>query len=54
MVADVREWTPTKVFDLWHYRAAFHFMKTNDDKAAHLGGITDAIRPGGIALSENS
>ena len=46
----MREWTPTKNFDLWHDRAVFHFMKTDDDKAAYLGVIADAVRPGGIAI----
>ena len=50
VVADVRKWKPTKNFDLWHDRAVFHFMKTDDDKAAYLRAIADAVRPGGIAI----
>jgi hypothetical protein len=50
VVADVRTWVPTKIFDLWHDRAVFHFMKSVEDKAAYLSVIAQAIRPGGIAI----
>jgi SAM-dependent methyltransferase len=50
VVADVRTWVPTKIFDLWHDRAVFHFMKSVEDKAAYLSVISRAVRPGGIAI----
>jgi 2-polyprenyl-3-methyl-5-hydroxy-6-metoxy-1,4-benzoquinol methylase len=50
VVADVREWNPTKKFDVWHDRAVFHFMTSVADKAAYLGVIAQAVSPGGVAI----
>ncbi len=50
VVADVRTWVPAKNFDLWHDRAVFHFMKSDEDKAAYLSVMSRAVRPGGIAI----
>lgn len=50
VVADVREWTPTKNFDLWHDRAVFHFMRTDEDKFAYIRTIADSVRPDGVAI----
>ena len=50
VVADVREWKPTKNFDLWHDRAVFHFMTSEADKAAYLGVMAQAVSPDGIAI----
>jgi SAM-dependent methyltransferase len=50
VVADVRTWVPVKIFDLWHDRAVFHFMKSDEDKAAYLSVLSRAVRPGGIAV----
>ncbi|MEY3657203.1 MAG: hypothetical protein RL114_1561 [Actinomycetota bacterium] len=50
VVADVREWKPTKNFGLWHDRAVFHFMTSEADKAAYLGVMAQAVSPDGIAI----
>ena len=50
IVADVIEWEPTRSYDLWHDRAAFHFLTEASDRAAYIGRLTKAVRPGGHAI----
>ena len=50
IVADVTEWEPTRSYDLWHDRAAFHFLTEASDRAAYIGRLTKAVRPGGHAI----
>jgi len=35
IVADVTAWRPDKSYDLWHDRAAFHFLTDPSDRAAY-------------------
>lgn len=50
IVADVTEWEPSRQYDLWHDRAAFHFLTEATDRAAYLDRLMRAIRPGGHAI----
>ena len=50
IVADVTEWEPSRQYDLWHDRAAFHFLTEAADRAAYLDRMRQAIRPGGHAI----
>ena len=50
IVADVTEWEPSRQYDLWHDRAAFHFLTEAADRAAYLDHMRQAIRPGGQAI----
>jgi 2-polyprenyl-3-methyl-5-hydroxy-6-metoxy-1,4-benzoquinol methylase len=50
IVADVTEWEPSRQYDLWHDRAAFHFLTEATDRAAYLDRLMQAIRPGGHAI----
>jgi len=34
-------------FDIWHDRAAFHFLTDPADRAAYVARMTQALRPGG-------
>lgn len=36
VVSDVREFTPSQTFDLWHDRAAFHFLTNPADVQCYL------------------
>jgi SAM-dependent methyltransferase len=47
IVADVTKWRPTQTFDVWHDRAAFHFLTESDDKAAYVACLRATVRPGG-------
>jgi trans-aconitate methyltransferase len=50
IVADVTMWRPEGVFDLWHDRAAFHFLTEAHDRAAYIARLTGAMKPGGHAV----
>ena len=38
---------PDHSFDLWHDRAAFHFLTEEHDRAAYIKSVSDAVKPGG-------
>src|SRR5947209_14313772 len=42
IVADVTTWRPAKAFDVWHDRAAFHFLTDPDDRAAYATCLRSA------------
>jgi SAM-dependent methyltransferase len=48
--ADVRRHDFGRQYDLWHDRALFHFMVTQDDREAYLGALDRALKPGGHAV----
>jgi 2-polyprenyl-3-methyl-5-hydroxy-6-metoxy-1,4-benzoquinol methylase len=50
IVADVTQWQPTRSYDLWHDRAAFHFLTDESDRSAYIDRLTKAVRPGGHAI----
>src|SRR5712675_180578 len=36
IVADATVWEPLKAYDVWHDRAAFHFLVEDHDRAAYV------------------
>ncbi|HEY6254253.1 MAG TPA: class I SAM-dependent methyltransferase [Xanthobacteraceae bacterium] len=50
IVGDVTRWKPTRSYDLWHDRAAFHFLTDAADRAAYVACLSQALRPGGHAI----
>jgi 2-polyprenyl-3-methyl-5-hydroxy-6-metoxy-1,4-benzoquinol methylase len=50
VVADVTQWEPTRRYDLWHDRAAFHFLTEAADRTAYVERLASALRPGGHAI----
>jgi SAM-dependent methyltransferase len=50
IVADITEWAPTRLFDIWHDRAAFHFLTDPGDRAAYIACLDKAIKPGGSVI----
>ena len=50
IIADVTAWRPDKGYDLWHDRAAFHFLIEPSDRAAYAGRVREAVRPGGHVI----
>lgn len=46
IVADVTTWEPSETFDLWHDRAAFHFLTEATDRRAYAERVVMAVRPG--------
>jgi 2-polyprenyl-3-methyl-5-hydroxy-6-metoxy-1,4-benzoquinol methylase len=50
IVADVTKWCSTQTFDVWHDRAAFHFLTESADKAAYVSRLKAAVKPGGCVI----
>ncbi len=48
--SDVTTWQPSRSYDIWHDRAAFHFLIDAADQAAYATVLTRALRPGGYAI----
>jgi 2-polyprenyl-3-methyl-5-hydroxy-6-metoxy-1,4-benzoquinol methylase len=50
IVADVVAWQPRQHYDVWHDRAAFHFLTDAADRSAYAARLREALRPGGHAI----
>jgi ubiquinone/menaquinone biosynthesis C-methylase UbiE len=50
IVADATNWESAAKFDVWHDRAAFHFLTGEHDRAAYIARLKRALRPGGTAI----
>ena len=50
VVANVLKWQPSGHFDVWHDRAAFHFLTAAADQEAYLQVMDRALVPGGHAI----
>lgn len=47
IVSNVVEFVPEKKFDLWHDRAAFHFLREKADIEKYVQIVGKSIKPGG-------
>jgi 2-polyprenyl-3-methyl-5-hydroxy-6-metoxy-1,4-benzoquinol methylase len=50
VAADVTKWYPSQSFDVWHDRAAFHFLTDPADRAGYVACLDKAIKPGGAVI----
>lgn len=50
IVADATTWRPAKTFDIWHDRAAFHFLTDPHDRAAYVERLRSAVAPDGQVI----
>jgi SAM-dependent methyltransferase len=50
VVSDVTAWTPDRAYDVWHDRAAFHFLTEAADQTAYVAVLRAALKPGGVAI----
>jgi SAM-dependent methyltransferase len=50
IVADVTSWKPSSTYDLWHDRAAFHFLTNPADRDAYVARLKSAVCSGGHAI----
>lgn len=50
IVADATTWRPAKIWDVWHDRAAFHFLTDPRDRAAYVERLRSAVAPGGHVI----
>jgi SAM-dependent methyltransferase len=49
-VADVTKWDPAQAYELWHDRAAFHFLTSPADQSAYVDRLKKALAPGGYVI----
>ena len=50
IAADVTTWQPSSKYDLWHDRAAFHFLTAAADRDAYVLRLKKAVRSGGHVI----
>ncbi|WP_298882067.1 class I SAM-dependent methyltransferase [uncultured Bradyrhizobium sp.] len=50
IVADATTWQPVKSYDVWHDRAAFHFLTDPRDRAAYVERLRSAVAAGGHVI----
>jgi 2-polyprenyl-3-methyl-5-hydroxy-6-metoxy-1,4-benzoquinol methylase len=50
IAADVTIWQPSEIYDVWHDRAAFHFLTDPKDQVAYAERVSRAVRSGGHVI----
>ncbi len=50
IAADVTRWMPQRTWDLWHDRAAFHFLTDGARQDAYIAALTRATAPGAAVI----
>jgi 2-polyprenyl-3-methyl-5-hydroxy-6-metoxy-1,4-benzoquinol methylase len=50
VVADVTTWQPPQTYDLWHDRAAFHFLTDDAARSAYVDRLKRALKPAGHVI----
>lgn len=43
IAADITRWEPQRKYDLWHDRAVFHFMTTEESRRSYLSALNAAV-----------
>jgi len=47
---DVVTWEPRRLYDVWHDRAAFHFLTERNERDQYVDVVSRAVRVGGSAV----
>ncbi len=50
LVADATTWEPSREYDIWHDRAAFHFLTEERDRTAYIVRLRRALKVRGHAI----
>jgi 2-polyprenyl-3-methyl-5-hydroxy-6-metoxy-1,4-benzoquinol methylase len=50
VAADATTWQPSQAFDVWHDRAAFHFLVEPRDRDAYIARLHQGVKSGGHAI----
>lgn len=50
LVADATTWQPPRTYDVWHDRAAFHFLTEEKDRAGYIVRLKQGLKIGGHAI----
>ncbi len=48
--ANITSWVPRQTYDVWHDRAACHFLTDPDDRVAYAERVLRAVPPGGHVI----
>ena len=49
IVSDITQFTPTRLYDLWHDRAVLHFLTEDHEVEKYVSTVNMSIAPGGYA-----
>jgi SAM-dependent methyltransferase len=50
LVADATIWEPSRTYDVWHDRAAFHFLTEARDRDSYVARLRQGLKIGGHAI----
>jgi len=50
IVADITQWQPSQTYDVWHDRAALHFLIEPKDRAAYVERVNKSVWTGGHVI----
>jgi hypothetical protein len=50
IVSDVLAWSPARPYDVWHDRAAFHFLTDEQDRAVYRSALLKALSAHGMVI----
>lgn len=48
--ADITDFEPPQKYDVWHDRAVFHFLTSEDDRKKYVRNMEKALNPGGYVI----
>src|SRR5258707_4446549 len=49
-ISDVTKWEPSQTYDMWHDRAALHFLTDQADQSAYVDRLKKAVKRGGCVI----
>lgn len=50
IVADATTWEPPQLYDVWHDRATFHFLTSEEEQRAYVDRLKRGLRVGGHVI----
>lgn len=50
IIADITCWKPDREYDVWHDRAALHFLTDAEDQLRYANAMLAGLAPGGISI----
>lgn len=50
IVADLRDWRPSRTYQVWHDRAVLHFLTADADRQSYLETLTASTAAGAVAI----
>lgn len=50
IAADITQWTPTRLYEVWHDRAVFHFLTDAAAQEAYIAALKTGTKRGSIVI----